>query len=1121
MGPSPTAVARALAHLLRKADGGDACLDEEAAQRVAAAGRSSGQPLPAGVRDRLETSLGTDLSGVRVHTGTDSATAAAAVGARAYTVGQDIHFAPGQYAPDDAFGVHLLAHEVAHTVQQRDAAPAANDALTVSSPGDAHEREADHFADAFTSSPIATADASPRLIAPATRVAPQLVAGVRRGVISREPDGGGGGGKICMDEVVRTLPPKELFARQTLAEFRWGGRAKDVNLFSVAGVARGVRFTAALLGSGTATMNWQAGYGAGMLQALQGRFSGCVGGEGGGSINGALNGELSVPIDVTNRMELGGAIAVKGGLPDFGGASARLEGSLTAKANAKASANITASARINVINNQAFMTVTGRIAPQLSGTADLLAGVQLLLALDLEGDKKKKKRGPGVVPGLQFGPTDPISFPKLPDFLAPKDPIVGEPRWQKAWGKRWKLHGKAWKGGWTLEQSYTFQLVGNRTDMNGIDGGSTHDVTPTPAEFPVAEFLEGLQDAPSEGENDADDGKEDGKAPVKAPPEVEIQGAARAAKAALEAAEHAVIDEQKRHERRLAIRNFGGAGNQRNEITFHSDDDDTVIDGRPPVHHRLHATYIVQLDKNGRPMSDPEREHQEDTERDVRITAARTDVVALEQRYIGAIELAEDGEDGVRQAASDELTQIAPAAAAIRDHVLTDAAREFMKGDEPPATEEIDRRIEKIRGPALAALAHAREVLGDESRWNQLALESAGKHVAFRRSLDEREQTMSRWTRALPGIDADVRRVDQLIAQPSVAAHSEAEQVLLDVEEDAREIVENVDELHHTRPQRSPEDVETAADGPTDDQLAEARRDARASLDEAQRDLRTEQSWTAQEIHWLRNDMHQHPPKGNDKPVFEEYRQTLDTRAQTIATHQREMPAHEGEFRRAENGSRSTDAERRSVALSTFGLVRDKADEIVEEIRERPERPTREHARNKYNATRDGSGFEGDFGDFPDWNGYPTAATSHPANKYSGNDGSVPEPSGDYRVPGGSTPGNMHTARWRGELYAERDRRKKELEDEHRRSNPGVPVPDQSEQAKEDIVARYEEKGYSLSWDELDLRGFEEHHIHEVYWGGPHASGNLIYLRCEEHSDVSAFWRTREADVRQELKKDD
>lgn len=62
----------------------------------------------------MEAAFGHDFAAVRVHT--DARTLAA--GARATTVGDDVHFAPGAYAPGTAEGRHLLAHELAHVVQQ-------------------------------------------------------------------------------------------------------------------------------------------------------------------------------------------------------------------------------------------------------------------------------------------------------------------------------------------------------------------------------------------------------------------------------------------------------------------------------------------------------------------------------------------------------------------------------------------------------------------------------------------------------------------------------------------------------------------------------------------------------------------------------------------------------------------------------------------------------------------------------------------------------------------------------------------------------------------------------------------------------------------------------------------
>lgn len=121
----------------------------DAETAVARASGGSGAPLPTRVQRQFEQSLGTDLSGVRVHTGAESAQAASAVGAKAYTVGNDIHFADDRYQPDDPFGLHLLAHEVAHTAQQSGGAKRRQHKLEVSAPQDAAEHEADRAADAM------------------------------------------------------------------------------------------------------------------------------------------------------------------------------------------------------------------------------------------------------------------------------------------------------------------------------------------------------------------------------------------------------------------------------------------------------------------------------------------------------------------------------------------------------------------------------------------------------------------------------------------------------------------------------------------------------------------------------------------------------------------------------------------------------------------------------------------------------------------------------------------------------------------------------------------------------------------------------------------------------------
>ena len=77
-----------------------------------------GRPLDISTRAFMEPRIGADLGGVRVHTGGKADESARAVGALAYTVGQDIVFGAGRYAPSTAAGDRLLAHELSHVVQQ-------------------------------------------------------------------------------------------------------------------------------------------------------------------------------------------------------------------------------------------------------------------------------------------------------------------------------------------------------------------------------------------------------------------------------------------------------------------------------------------------------------------------------------------------------------------------------------------------------------------------------------------------------------------------------------------------------------------------------------------------------------------------------------------------------------------------------------------------------------------------------------------------------------------------------------------------------------------------------------------------------------------------------------------
>jgi hypothetical protein len=86
-----------------------------------------GHPLDPAILDAMESGFGHDFSRVRVHADEHASASARAIGAPAYTVGPHIAFDAGRYTPQTSAGRGLLAHELAHVVQQRNAGALGND----------------------------------------------------------------------------------------------------------------------------------------------------------------------------------------------------------------------------------------------------------------------------------------------------------------------------------------------------------------------------------------------------------------------------------------------------------------------------------------------------------------------------------------------------------------------------------------------------------------------------------------------------------------------------------------------------------------------------------------------------------------------------------------------------------------------------------------------------------------------------------------------------------------------------------------------------------------------------------------------------------------------------------
>lgn len=139
---SPRGRQKAIATLSRPPSVAEAYASARAPDNATVAGwadRTGGHRLPAAERQRLERSFGARLDGVRVHTDPFARAATTQVGASAFAAGRNLFFGPDAYEPSTTRGQRLIAHEVAHTLQQR-RGPALGG---LASSHDPAEREAD------------------------------------------------------------------------------------------------------------------------------------------------------------------------------------------------------------------------------------------------------------------------------------------------------------------------------------------------------------------------------------------------------------------------------------------------------------------------------------------------------------------------------------------------------------------------------------------------------------------------------------------------------------------------------------------------------------------------------------------------------------------------------------------------------------------------------------------------------------------------------------------------------------------------------------------------------------------------------------------------------------------
>ncbi len=150
----------------------------------AAAAEPGGRPLDPDELDFFEPRLGRDLSPVRLHTGPEAARSASSLEARAYTVGRNVVFGEDQYTASSDPGRRLLAHELAHVVQQSEGGA-----------GVIHREYPDDVLDAGVSDAGASSGGMPTDIEFENRRLTDETGAVRRVLEDVQSQGGPGGGE--------------------------------------------------------------------------------------------------------------------------------------------------------------------------------------------------------------------------------------------------------------------------------------------------------------------------------------------------------------------------------------------------------------------------------------------------------------------------------------------------------------------------------------------------------------------------------------------------------------------------------------------------------------------------------------------------------------------------------------------------------------------------------------------------------------------------------------------------------------------------------------------------------------------------------------------------------------
>ena len=112
------ALSESITPIVQTKSAGNSSITGELSHKISSS-RGGGRNLDVNTQSFMQSRFGADFSDVKIHTDHEAVGMSRELKAKAFTIGSNIYFNDGQFEPNSASGRHLLAHELAHTIQQR------------------------------------------------------------------------------------------------------------------------------------------------------------------------------------------------------------------------------------------------------------------------------------------------------------------------------------------------------------------------------------------------------------------------------------------------------------------------------------------------------------------------------------------------------------------------------------------------------------------------------------------------------------------------------------------------------------------------------------------------------------------------------------------------------------------------------------------------------------------------------------------------------------------------------------------------------------------------------------------------------------------------------------------